>query len=159
MAEENRKTRLLEGTLQFNEAHKSIYIDESNEPAFPFGFGLNFSKFELTQLELKETSLSDDGVLEFSLKIKNSSKVAGKEIIQVYISDEVSSISQPIKELKAFQKVSLKADESKTIYFSIPCKKLAILNRDLIPEVEPGQFTLWVGNSSCCTLSASFMVQ
>ncbi len=61
----------LEGTLQFNEAHKSIYIDESNEPAFPFGFGLNFSKFELTQLELKETSLSDDGgVLEFSLKIK-----------------------------------------------------------------------------------------
>ena len=78
----------LEGTLQFNEAHKSIYIDESNEPAFPFGFGLNFSKFELTQLELKETSLSDDGVLEFSLKIKNSSKVAGKEIIQKLINTQ-----------------------------------------------------------------------
>ena len=149
----------LEGTLQFNEAHKSIYIDESNEPAFPFGFGLSFSKFELTHLELKETSLPIDGILEFSLEIQNSSRVAGNETVQIFISDEVSSISQPIKELKAFRKVFLEPEETKVIYFSIPCKNLAILNRELTPEVEIGQFTLWVGTSSSCTLSSSFVVR
>lgn len=148
----------LEGTLQFNEAHKSVYLDESNEPSFPFGFGLSFSRFELTQLKLEDPLLSRDEMLKISLKVKNSSKIAGEEVVQVYIKDEVSSISQPIKELKAFQKVFLNAEETKSVYFSIPCEKLAILNRELRPEVEPGKFTLWVSNGSQGTLSTSFVI-
>ena len=124
------------------------YVLEKNEPLFPFGHGLSFTEFDYSNLILQDKLLNTDDSLKFSLSLKNTGKFTGKEVIQVYINDVVSSVTTPFKELKAFKKVELIPSESQTIEFSIPINQLGLWNQHMEYVIEPGEFELMIGSSS-----------
>lgn len=135
---------------------RSNYLDVSNDPLFPFGFGLSYTQFSYTDLKLSKKSMKKGETLTISLNVKNTGKYDGAEVVQLYIRDLVGSITRPVKELKGFQKIFLKAGESKTVSFSITEKDLSFYNSDLKFLAEPGAFTLWIGTNSQEGLSAEF---
>src|SRR5581483_842668 len=106
-----------EGTRQFDVAFKSTYLDEQNAPLFPFGFGLSYTLFEYSDLQI-DTPVSD--YLVASITLTNVGSRAGAEVAQLYVRDLVGSVSRPVKELKAFERVSLDAGESRVIRFEVP---------------------------------------
>lgn len=124
------------------------YADGDAQPQYPFGHGLSYSSFEYSGLVLETDAIGAEDKIRFSVKISNTSKVDGTAIAQIYIRDLYSSVTTPLKELKAFQRVVLKAGESKVVQFSIPTERLALVNYDFKRVVEPGAFELMVGESS-----------
>ncbi len=124
------------------------YVFSSTDPLFPFGFGLSYTKFKISNLKIKKNVLKPDETIQLTVDIKNTGKVAGKEVIQVYINDMISSVATPVKQLKAFEKVELKPSETKTVEFEIPCSELGLWNRNMDYVVEPGKFEIQIGNSS-----------
>lgn len=134
------------------------YAFSGSKPLFPFGHGLSYTDFEYSELNIEKDTFSISDTVRVSVKITNTVSFAGKEVVQLYISDEVSSVTQPVKELKDFRKISLKPEESKTIEFKIPTEKLSFLNADLKMIVEPGWFTLMIGKSSSEFLSSRFLL-
>jgi beta-glucosidase len=124
------------------------YVFSSTEPLYPFGFGLSYTSFKFSDLQIQKTELSADETLRLSVKVKNTGKVKGKEVVQVYINDKISSVSTPVKVLKAFKKVELMPSESKTLKFDIPCSELGLWDRNMNYIVEPGEFEVMVGSSS-----------
>lgn len=135
---------------------RSNYLDVSNDPLFPFGFGLSYTQFAYSDLKLSKKTMKKGETLTVSVNIKNTGKYDGAEVAQLYIRDLVGSITRPVKELKGFQKIFLKAGESRTITFAITEKDLSFYNSDLKFVAEPGAFTLWVGTNSQQGLSADF---
>lgn len=131
-----------------NRFYNSSYIDESIYPRYEFGYGLSYTSFEYSNLQLTKTSIKAGDQLGVSVTVKNTGKYNGEEIVQLYIRDKVGSIVRPVKELKDFLKIQLKAGESKTIQFSIDKEKLSFYNQKLEWVAEPGEFEIMIGASS-----------
>lgn len=137
----------------------SHYSDETNTALFPFGYGLSYSKFEYSNLQLDKTSFTANEYITVSVDLKNNSQVTGKEVVQMYIRDLVGSFARPIKELKDFKIIELKPYETKTITFSIHKKTIEFYTANSIWEAEQGDFKVFVGGSSDATLEATFQYQ
>nr|WP_314895513.1 beta-glucosidase BglX [uncultured Flavobacterium sp.] len=134
----------------------SHYIDEKNTPLYPFGYGLSYSKFEYSDLQLSNSSFSKNGEIKVSIKVKNSGKVTGKEVVQLYIRDLIGSITRPIQELKGFEMVELQPNETKKITFTIDEKMIQYFTANAKWEAEPGDFKVFIGGSSAKTLEGDF---
>jgi beta-glucosidase len=127
---------------------QSNYIDVSNEPLYPFGYGLSYTQFEYGDIQLSSKQLKGNQKLIATVNIKNTGAVTGKEVVQLYIRDEVGSITRPVQELKGFQKIELAAGESKKVSFEITPELLKFYNSDLKFDWESGDFQVMVGSNS-----------
>ena len=145
-AHKNTGRPLPEG--QWFQKFRSNYLDVSNDPEFPFGFGLSYSNFEYSDIKLSATSLKGNQTLSASVTIKNTGKYTGKEVVQLYIRDVVGSVTRPVKELKGFQKIELKPGESKEVKFAITPEDLKFYNYDLQHIWEAGDFDIMIGTNS-----------
>jgi len=134
----------------------SNYMDVSNEPLYPFGYGLSYTSFSYSDLKLDKHKITSAGKLTVSVTLTNTGKYDGAEVAQIYIRDMVGSITRPVKELKGFQKIFLKAGESRVINFTITPADLAFYNSELQFKSEPGDFKIFVGTNSASTLEAGF---
>jgi len=131
-----------------NPKYKSRYLDCPNDPLFPFGFGLSYSTFEYSDIQLSTKDLTETGELKASVTVKNTGKVDGEEVVQCYVRDLVGSVTRPVKELKGFEKIALKAGESKTVSFTITNDLLAFHRLDMSYGTEPGDYKLFIGGNS-----------
>lgn len=131
-----------------NDKYKSKYIDSPNDPLFPFGFGLSYTTFEYSDIQLSTKELTGNGELKASVKVKNTGKVDGEEVVQCYVRDLVGSVTRPLKELKGFEKVMIKAGETKTVTFTIKPEMLAFHRLDMSYGTESGDYILYVGGNS-----------
>ncbi len=137
---------------------RSFYLDAGNSPLFPFGYGLSYTTFEYSNLSLASDNLTVQDTLSISFTLKNTGKYDGTEVVQLYVQDKVGSVTRPVKELKRFQRVTLKAGESTQVSLNLPVSELAFWGYDMNYTVEPGDFTLWVGTSSTEGLTKDFSV-
>jgi beta-glucosidase len=135
---------------------KSNYLDIPNEPLYPFGFGLSYSKFSYGDVKLSGNTLSAGQTIKASITVSNSGSLDAVETVQLYIRDVVGSISRPMKELKGFKQIALKAGESKTVEFTISVNDLKFYNSYLKYAAEPGDFKLFIGGNSRDTKEAAF---
>ncbi len=126
----------------------SAYIDLKNSPKFPFGFGLSYTDFKYADLKLDRSQIRPDGKIGVTFELTNTGKVAGEEVVQLYLHDRVGSLVRPVKELKDFQKVKLGPGETKRLSFTIDKEKLSFFNGDLQWVAEPGEFEIMIGSSS-----------
>lgn len=127
-----------------------------NEPLFPFGYGLSYTTFSYSDLKLDKQKLSPGGMLNLSVKLTNTGKYDGARVAQLYVRDMEGNITRPVKELKGFQKVYLKAGESRILNFTISANDLAFYNSNLQFKAEPGDFKVFVGTNSNECLEADF---
>jgi beta-glucosidase len=132
------------------------YIDIDNTPLYPFGYGLSYTKFTYSGVQLSDSILTDGGSITASVTLTNSGNRDGEEIVQLYIRDLVGSITRPVKELKGFQKIALNAGESKQVDFSITPELLKFYNADLKWTAEPGDFHVFIGENSNTDNKAGF---
>lgn len=148
---------LYEGQLPIYYAHKpsgrkkdvwTDYVEGSARPLYEFGYGLSYTKFKFSNLQIAAKKITAKGVLKVSCDVKNTGKREGNEVVQLYTNDIVASLARPVKELKAFKRVSLKPGETKTVTFNVAADDLAFYNIDMERKVEPGMFKLMIGNSS-----------
>ncbi len=137
----------------------SYYLDYGAYPLFPFGFGLSYTSFEYSRISLDKAVYDAGDSLEISLTLSNTGKYDGTEVMQVYIRDMVGSLTRPVKELKHFERVSLKAGESRDLQISIPVSELSFYGLDGIKKVEPGEFRIWVAGDSASGEPLSFTVE
>ena len=131
-----------------NIIYKSAYIDSPNSPMYAFGYGLSYTSFNYSDITLSADKLNASDSVTVSFKLTNSGKYPGEEVVQLYIKDEVASVVRPMKELKDFKKVFLKAGESKTLNFTISKEKLSFYNSKLEWVAEPGDFEIMIGTAS-----------
>ena len=131
-----------------NNKYTSKYLDESNDPLYPFGYGLSYTSFEYGDLALSLSSMTSGDELVVSCKVTNTGKYAGEEVVQLYICDKVGSVTRPVKELKGFQKISLQPGESKNVEFKITNNDLSFYRKDMSFGSEPGAFVVFVGGNS-----------
>lgn len=136
--------------------YKSRYMDVSNDPLYPFGYGLSYTTFTYGKPELSTTTLSPNATLDVKVTVQNTGNYEGEEVAQLYIRDMVGSISRPVKELKGFQKVMLKKGESRTLTFKLTPDDLKFYNTDLKFVAEPGDFQVFVGGNSRDVQTAAF---
>lgn len=142
------------GQLQMVYNHKPTayihkYNTEKKKPLHPFGFGLSYSKFQLSKPKVSKTEFSGiDDTITVSVNVKNASNIDGEEVVQLYIRDDISSYTRPVKELKGYKRVFVKAGESQTVEIAINAESLAMYDKDFNFVVEPGTFTIMTGNSS-----------
>lgn len=135
---------------------RSNYIDVINSPLYPFGYGLSYTTFDYSDLKLDKSSFKAGQSIQASVTLRNTGKYDGEEVVQLYIKDMVGSITRPVKELKGFQKVFLKAGESKAVTFTVSEEDLKFYNNDLKFVAEPGDFTLFIGKNSQDLLATKF---
>ncbi|HPH86028.1 MAG TPA: beta-glucosidase BglX [Ferruginibacter sp.] len=152
-AHKNTGRPLAEG--KWFEKFRSNYLDVSNDPLYPFGFGLSYTSFSYSDIKLSSSNLKGNQVLTASVTVSNTGSSKGKEVVQLYIRDLVGSIARPVKELKGFQKIELAAGESKTVSFSITTNELKFYNNDLKYDWESGDFDIMIGSSSADVKKAS----
>jgi len=141
------------------EKFRSNYLDVSNDPLYPFGFGLSYSSFTYSPVKLSSNTLKQGGTITARITVTNNGSREGKEVVQLYIRDMVGSITRPVKELKGFQKVSLKAGESKTVSFTISVNDLKFYNSQLKWVAEPGDFKVFIGGNSRDVNEADFKLE
>jgi len=139
--------------------YKSRYIDSSNDPLFPFGYGLSYTTFGYSDIKLSNIELTGKGELQASVNVTNTGGVDGEEVVQCYIRDLVGSVTRPVKELKGFEKIYLKAGESKVVTFSITTDMLAFYRADMSYGTEPGEFKLFIGGNSRDTKEVQFSLK
>jgi beta-glucosidase len=140
------------GQLPYYYDHKPtsrhIYVDQDTSALFPFGHGLSYTSFQYSGLEISPATIPLNGSVNISVTIKNTGKVEGAEVVQLYIRDVVASVTTPIKALKGFNRINLKAGESGKVQFKLNHQELMLWNRQMKHVVEPGQFNVMVGSSS-----------
>lgn len=127
---------------------RSNYLDVPNDPLFPFGYGLSFTTFTYGDLKLSSNLLKDNENLTVSVDLTNAGTTDGAEVVQLYIRDLVGSVTRPVKELKGFQKIFLRAGETRTITFTVTPEELKFYNSELVFDWEPGEFDILVGSNS-----------
>jgi beta-glucosidase len=127
---------------------QSNYIDVPNEPLYPFGYGLSYTQFEYGAIQVSSKQLKGNQKLTVTVPVKNTGKYAGKEVVQLYIRDEVGSITRPVQELKGFNKIELAPGETKNVSFEITPELLKFYNSDLKFDWESGDFQIMVGTNS-----------
>jgi beta-glucosidase len=130
------------------EKFRSNYLDVSNDPLYPFGYGLSYTNFSYSDVRISNASPKGNQTITASVTLTNDGAVTGKEVVQLYIRDVVGSVTRPVKELKGFQKVELKAGESKTVSFNITANDLKFYNYDLKYDWEAGDFHIMIGANS-----------
>lgn len=135
---------------------RSNYLDVSNDPVYPFGYGLSYTTFSYSDVKLSSTTLSQAGKITASVTVSNTGSRDGYETVELYTRDLVGTITRPVKELKGFQKIWLKAGESKTVSFDITANDLKFYNSDYKYVAEPGDFKVFIGANSRDTKEASF---
>ncbi|MFV0311715.1 MAG: beta-glucosidase BglX [Dysgonomonas sp.] len=138
------------------EKFRSNYLDVDNDPLYPFGYGLSYTTFEYSDVKLSSASIDSKGELTASVTVTNKGKADGAEVVQLYIRDLVGSVTRPVKELKGFEKVFIKAGESKTVSFRITPELLKFYNYNLDYVFEPGDFDVMIGGNSHDVKSARF---
>ncbi|WP_295220231.1 glycoside hydrolase family 3 N-terminal domain-containing protein [uncultured Chryseobacterium sp.] len=124
------------------------YYDLSGEPLYPFGFGLSYTTFEISGLQLNQTKFTENENIVTKVNVKNTGSKAGSEVVQLYVKDLLASVSRPVIELKGFRKVYLKPGESKQVSIEVPVKELQFLDEKMNWTVEKGTYRIFVGNSS-----------
>ncbi|MCK9410665.1 MAG: glycoside hydrolase family 3 C-terminal domain-containing protein [Prolixibacteraceae bacterium] len=124
------------------------YVYSSTDPLFPFGFGLSYTQFEYSNLRIDQNRLSEKDTVKLSVRVKNIGDRAGKEVVQVYINDKVSSVTTPVKVLKGFNKVNIVPNETVSVSFLIPCNELGLWDKDMNYVIEPGEFEIMIGASA-----------
>jgi beta-glucosidase len=139
-------------------AHRP-YLFANSTPLFPFGYGLSYTKFRYANLRLDPATIPSSGKTKVSVDLTNTGNRAGDEVVQLYICDEISSVTRPVKELKAFQRVNIKPGETRTVSFSIGPQELQFYNREMKRVVEPGTFKVMVGPNSVDLTSVSLDVR
>ena len=144
------------GEGKWFEKFRSNYLDVSNEPLYPFGYGLSYTTFTYSNVTLSSKSLSKLGSIRATITLKNTGAKDGSEVVQLYTQQLVGSVTRPVKELKGFQKIFLKAGESKEINFTISPEDLKFYNADLKFVAEPGDFKLFIGGNSRDVKEADF---
>ena len=146
------------GTPVFRK-YQSNYIDERNEPLYPFGYGLSYTTFEYGKPQLSGTTMQADGKITLTVNVKNTGNYDADEVVQLYIRDVAATISRPVKELKGFERISLKAGESRDVTFDINVDMLKFYNSDLQYVAEPGDFEVMVGANSRDVQTLKFTLQ
>lgn len=126
----------------------SKYLDIPNDPLYPFGYGLSYTTFEYSDIQLDNNSMGLNDTITASITVKNTGKYDGEEVVQLYIRDLAASVSRPVKELKGFKKIQLKAGASVNVDFKITYKELAFFRHDLSYGVEAGDFKVFIGTNS-----------
>jgi beta-glucosidase len=147
------------GKGRWFEKFRSNYLDVPNDPTYPFGYGLSYTNFNYSDLTLSSKSIKFGMKLNIDVKVTNTGTREGREVVQLYIRDKVGSQTRPVKELKGFEKVTLRPGETKVVRFTITDKDLAFYNHALKFAAESGEFDVLVGGSSKETLNASFVLQ
>lgn len=137
----------------------SGYTDSKKTPLYPFGYGLSYTTFSYNNLKVDKETITADGTIILSVDVKNTGKVVGEEVVQLYIRDLVASVIRPVKELKGFQKIKLKAGETKTVHFTIDKEVLQFYTINRKWEVEPGEFLLFVGGNSSTEMKQKIVLQ
>lgn len=138
---------------------KTGYLDSPNEPLYPFGYGLSYTAFKYSDFKLSADKMKASGEITASVKVTNTGDYDGDEVVQMYIRDLVGSISRPVKELKGFERISLKKGESRTVEFRINAETLKFYNSELKHVCEPGEFEVMVGTDSENVQSLSFTLE
>lgn len=141
------------------EKFRSNYLDVSNEPLYPFGYGLSYTTFDYSDIHLSSTEMSAGGELTATVTVTNTGSRDGAEVVQLYIRDLVGSVTRPVKELKGFEKIFLKAGESRKVSFSITPELLKFYNYDLQFVCEPGDFDVMIGGNSRDVKKARFLLR
>ena len=134
--------------LKTSEKYVSKYLDVPNAPLYPFGYGLSYTRFQLANLRLDKLRMTPAETVKISIDVFNRGRVAGDEVVQLYIHDVAATVTRPIRELKGFKRVTLKPGEKQTVEFTLNGKDLSFLGRDMKPVLEPGEFQVIVGTSS-----------
>ncbi len=136
--------------------YSSMYGDIHNLPLFPFGYGISYTKFEVGEISLSSDTMTTDGKIIATAKIKNVGDVAGKEVVQLYIQDKFASVVRPVRELKGFNKIFLESGEEKEVSFEINESMLRFYNQDMEFVSEAGEFAVTIGNCSNSENTRSF---
>jgi len=127
---------------------KREYLGTTTQPLFPFGWGLSYTTFKYANVRATPDTIGTEGQAQVSVDVTNSGTVRGDEVVQLYIRDEVSSVTRPVKELRGFQRISLNPGETRTVQFTLGPAELSFLNRDMHRVVEPGTFRIMIGGNS-----------
>jgi len=138
---------------------RSNYLDISNDPVYPFGYGLSYTTFQYGELKLDKAEMTTSGTITATVDVTNTGSREGAEVVQLYIRDRVGSVTRPIKELKGFEKIWLKAGETKTVSFEITEMDLSFYRYDLSFGAEPGDFDVYIGGDSKNVKAASFTLK
>ncbi|HKX84710.1 MAG TPA: glycoside hydrolase family 3 C-terminal domain-containing protein, partial [Pyrinomonadaceae bacterium] len=141
-----------------NEKYTSKYLDIPNTPLYPFGYGLSYTRFRMRDLRLDKNEILPTGTIKVSVEVENFGKRVGDEVVQLYVGDQAASVTRPAKELRGFKRITLQPGQKQRVDFTLGPKELQFLGRDLKPKVEPGEFIVYVGNSSEGGLQSSFEV-
>jgi beta-glucosidase len=128
--------------------YQSKYRDVKNTPLFPFGYGLSYTTFTYSDVKLDQSEMTNNQSITASITLTNTGKMDGEEVVQMYLKDDVGSVTRPVRELKGFQKVMLKAGESREITFKITASDLAFYRKDMSWGSEAGQFKVFIGGNS-----------
>ena len=139
--------------------YASNYLEVRNDPLYPFGYGLTYTTFSYSDLSLSNTTMSADGSIEASITVSNTGQRDGDEVVQLYIHQQAASIARPVKELRGFQRIHLKAGEQRRITFCIDHEQLQYLDAQGKPVLEPGLFDIMIGGNSEDTLSKTIQVK
>ena len=137
----------------------SYYLDYGAYPLFPFGYGLSYTSFAYSGIALDKGEYPFDGTIKVSFTLSNTGSRDGTEVAQLYVRDLVGSVTRPVKELKGFRRISLRAGESRTVEMELPVAELAFWGLDGVKKVEPGEFQLWVAGDSASGEPVSFIVR
>jgi beta-glucosidase len=139
--------------------YKSRYLDISNDPLYPFGFGLSYTTFTYGNVTLDKKEITNTDNIVVTCQVTNSGKRSGEEVVQLYVQDVVGSVTRPVKELKGFQKIMLQPGESKMVSFTLTTKDLSFYRRDMTFGTEPGKFNVFVGGNSRDVKQAEFTLK
>ncbi len=143
-------------SFQTSIGNTSHYLDIGFKPLYPFGFGLSYTEFDYSDLQLSSASIGIDDTLSVTATVTNSGAYDGHEVVQLYIRDMVASVTRPVKELKDFKKVFLKEGETRIVEFDLTAHQLGFYNKDGNYLIEPGEFKVWIGGSSEAEMNSIF---
>jgi beta-glucosidase len=142
-----------------NNKYTSKYLDESNAPLYPFGFGMSYTTFDYGNLTLDKTEMSNGDEMTVGVKVTNVGDRDGEEVVQLYIRDLVGSVTRPVMELKGFQKIALRPGEFKEVSFKLTYKDLEFYRKDMSFGCEPGKYLVFAGGNSRDVKQAEFVLK